>query len=246
MTRLSKRFWLDLHRWAGLKLFILLSFILITGTLATISHEIDWLIDPARRVAPQAAPAPSSQDWDGLTQAVRNARPDWSIEWISAPLDPWHAAEAVAVTPDGERRRLLIHPGTLEVLGDRGWFNAQRLFRDAHRRLMIFNVWGVIFVSSFSILLLISLTSGLFVYKKFWRGFFKKPRDRDARTLWGDLHRLGGVWSIWFIAVIALTGVWYLIEALGATVGQRVGPITKEPPPVAAVQASYDAAEGAE
>ncbi len=40
-----KRVWLDLHRWVGLKLSILLSFVLITGTLATVSHEIDWLLD---------------------------------------------------------------------------------------------------------------------------------------------------------------------------------------------------------
>lgn len=196
-----KRVWLDLHRWVGLKLFILLSFVLITGALATVSHEIDWLIDPARKVSPAAAP--EVQNWDGLAGAVRDARPGWAIEWIAAPLDPWHAAEVVGVTPEGEMRRLLIHPGTLEVQGDRPWFNAQRLFRDAHRRLMIFNIWGIVLVSSLSILMILSLVSGLFLYKKFWRGFFRKPRTRDARTFWGDMHRLGGVWSLWFVAVIA-------------------------------------------
>ena len=224
-----KRAWLDLHRWVGLKLFILLSFVLITGALATVSHEIDWLIDPARRVSPSTAPA--AQNWDGLVGAVREARPDWSIDWISAPLDPWHAAEAVGVTPEGERRRLLIHPGTFEIRGERPWFNAQRLFRDAHRRLMIFNVWGVVLVSSLSILLVLSLISGLFVYKKFWRGFFKKPRTRDARTFWGDMHRLGGVWSLWFVAVIALTSLWYLVEALGNAAGQRVARYAELDPP---------------
>ncbi|MEM9617784.1 MAG: PepSY-associated TM helix domain-containing protein [Pseudomonadota bacterium] len=229
-----KRVWLNLHRWVGLKLFILLSFVLITGTLATISHEIDWLIDPARRVSPAAAPA--KQDWDGLVEAAREARPDWSIHWVAAPLDPWHSAEVVGATPEGTLKRLLIHPGTLEIRGERGWFNAQRLFRDSHRRLMIFNVWGIILVSSLSILLMLSLISGLFVYKKFWRGFFKKPRMRDARTFWGDMHRLGGVWSLWFIAVIALTGFWYLIEALGNATGQRVGPFPEQAPPAAYMQ----------
>lgn len=233
-----KRIWLDLHRWVGLKLFILLSFVLITGTLATVSHEIDWLIDPARRVSPAAAPA--AQNWDGLVATARAARPDWAIDWIAAPLDPWHAAEMVGVTPAGERRRLLIHPGTLEVRGERDWFNAQRLFRDSHRRLMIFNVWGVVLVSSLSILMILSLISGLFIYKKFWRGFFKKPRMRDARTFWGDMHRLGGVWSLWFVAVIALTGGWYLIEALGNSMGQRVGRFAELAPPSALVAPTAD------
>lgn len=231
-----KRFWLNLHRWAGLKLFILLSFVLITGTLATVSHEIDWLIDPARKVSPAAAPA--IQDWDGLVETVQASRPDWSIDWIAAPLDPWHAVEVVGVNAEGERRRLLIHPGTLEVLGERGWFNAQRLFRDAHRRLMIFNIWGIVLVSSLSILMILSLISGLYLYKKFWRGFFKKPRMRNARTFWGDMHRLGGVWSIWFIFVIALTSVWYLVEALGNVSGIRVAPHAEQAPPTSLVQAT--------
>ena len=226
-----KRVWLDLHRWVGLKLFILLSFVLITGALATVSQEIDWLIDPARKVSPAAAP--EVQDWDGLAAAVRDARPGWSIDLIAAPLDPWHAAEVIGVTPEGERRRLLIHPGTLEIQGDRPWFNAQRLFRDAHRRLMIFNIWGVVLVSSLSILMILSLISGLFLYKKFWRGFFRKPRTRDARTFWGDMHRLGGVWSLWFVAVIALTSLWYLIEALGSITDIRVGPFPEQAPPAA-------------
>ena len=230
-----KRVWLNLHRWVGLKLFILLSFVLITGALATVSHEIDWLIDPARKVSPASAPA--IQDWDGLMETVHTSRPDWSIDWIAAPLDPWHAVEVVGVNAEGERRRLLIHPGTLEILGERGWFNAQRLFRDAHRRLMIFNVWGIVLVSSLSILMVLSLISGLYLYKKFWRGFFKKPRTRDARTFWGDMHRLGGVWSIWFIFVIALTSVWYLVEALGNATGIRVGPHAAQTPPAAFAQA---------
>jgi len=232
-----KRVWLNLHRWAGLKLFVLLSFVLITGTFATVSHEIDWLLDPARRVDPATAPA--GQDWDGLVNAARAARPDWVIEWIAAPLDPWHAAEVVGVGADGVRRRLLIHPGTMEVRGERGWFNAQRLFRDSHRRLMIFNIWGIVLVSSLSVLLILSLISGLFVYKKFWRGFFKRPRSRDARTFWGDVHRLGGVWSIWFIAVIALTSLWYLVEALGFAVGQRVADVPERAPPAALAQPAH-------
>ena len=208
---MRRRVWLDWHRWLGLKLSILMSFILITGTLATVSHEIDWLIDSDLRVSPR--PAEERASWGSLIDAVRAAYPDVVIDWISAPIDPWFAAEAVVLTPDGERRRIRIDPYTADVRGDASWGNAQRILRDAHRRLMIFHPIGIIFVSSFALLLLGSLVTGLVVYRRFWRGFFKNPRRRDARTLWGDLHRLGGVWSIWFIVVIGLTSVWYLVEA---------------------------------
>lgn len=29
------------------------------------------------------------------------------------------------------------------------------------------------------------------------------------------MHRLAGVWSLWFVLLIALTGLWYLVEQLG-------------------------------
>ena len=197
----------------GLKLSILISFVLITGTFATVSHEIDWLIDDTRRVWPPQAV--EQMDWQGVHDAVRAAYPDWAPERIIAPEAPWFAAEVWAHAPSGEWRRIWVHPHTLDVQGDTGWVNAQRILRDGHRRLMIFSGWGITLVSSLSILLLGSMISGLVVYKKFWRGFFRKPRTRDARTLWGDLHRLAGVWSLWFVFLMAITGLWYLVESLG-------------------------------
>src|SRR3546814_19184989 len=64
--------------------------------------------------------------------------------------------------------------------------------------------------------LLVSLVTGLVVYKRFWKGFFRPTlRIRHgARIFWGDFHRLSGIWSIWFIAVISITGTWFLIQAL--------------------------------
>jgi len=209
-----RRLWLDIHRWVGLKLSLLLSFVLISGTFATLSHEIDWLLEPERRVDPATVNG-APYDWEGMYEAARAAYPDWAIHWLSAPEDAWFAAEAVGYTELGERRRIYVHPGTLEVQGDGPWVNAQRILRDSHRRLMIFNAGGIILVSSLGVLLLISMVTGLVVYRKFWRGFFKKPRTRDARTFWGDLHRLGGVWSLWFIFLMGITALYYLVEAAG-------------------------------
>ncbi len=230
-----KRVWFDLHRWVGLKLSILLSFVLITGTLATLSHEIDWLIDPARRVLPPVAV--ERYDWQAIKDAAEDARPGWAIDWIAAPRDPWFAVEIVARDEEGALRRLFVHPSTHEVQGEGGWVNAQRILRDSHRRLMIFHPMGIVAVSSLSILLLLSLVSGLVIYKKFWRGFFRKPRTKDSRTLWGDLHRLGGLWSLWFVFVIALTSLWYLVETAGGMAGWRIAPPPEKAPHAASARA---------
>lgn len=212
---MKRRVWLDLHRWMGLKLSILMSFILITGTFAVVSHEIDWLIDASLRAAPpSSASSPGERaSWGTMLAAVRTAYPDRTVERLNAPVDRWFAAEALTVKPDGQWRRVRVDPSTGVVTGEAGWTNVQRILRDSHRRLMIPTAAGIILVSLFSLLLIGSLITGLIVYRRFWRGFFKAPRARDARTLWGDLHRLSGVWSIWFIAIMGLTGLFYLLEA---------------------------------
>jgi len=68
-------------------------------------------------------------------------------------------------------------------------------------------------VTSLGFILILSLVTGLITYKKFWRGFFRMPRWHcDRRTWFGDLHRLIGLWSLWFVALIGLTSVWYFVE----------------------------------
>src|SRR5690606_31335362 len=51
--------------------------------------------------------------------------------------------------------------------------------------------------------------------RKWWRGFFTRPRRERSRRFWGDLHRLAGVWSLWFVLLMAASGTWYLVESLG-------------------------------
>jgi uncharacterized iron-regulated membrane protein len=203
------------HHWVGLKLSLFMGFILLTGTLATLSHEIDWLIDPARRVDPASV---KGHDWVAMTRGAESRlKPGERILSLDAPVDPWFAASAT-VTKGGDDdapRFILIHPTTGAVTGESGWINAQRILRNTHRHLLLPTKYGVPIVSALSIPLLISLVTALVVYKKWWLGFFKPVRWRDARTAWGDLHRLSGLWGLWFVALMALTGLWYLVESLG-------------------------------
>jgi uncharacterized iron-regulated membrane protein len=53
------------------------------------------------------------------------------------------------------------------------------------------------------------------IYKHWWRGFLEPVRLERPRRAWGDVHRLAGVWSLPFLLLMALTGLWYLVESLG-------------------------------
>jgi len=204
--------WWIVHSWLGLKLSIFLSFILLTGTLAVFAHEIDWLVTPAMRVTPRDAPQAS---WGKLAQAAARSDPTARLQALYAPIDPWFAAEAWMDHGQGAPSRVYIDPWTARVTGTHGWANVHRFLRQVHRHLTLPTKIGIPIVCSLALLLATSLVTGIVTYKKWWRGFLRRPRGGDARRLTGDLHRLAGLWSLWFVALIAVTGVWYLVETLG-------------------------------
>jgi len=85
----------------------------------------------------------------------------------------------------------------------------------AHRHLMLPTIVGVPIVSSVAILMLLSLITSFVIYPKWYQGFFRKPRRAHRKYFWGDMHRLCGVWSLWLVLVVTITGIWYLVEVLG-------------------------------
>jgi uncharacterized iron-regulated membrane protein len=217
----KRRLWWVIHGWVGLKLSLFTVWVLLTGTFAVFSVEMDWLAQPALRVQPQDAPHVS---WGTMAAAAIAAVPEGRVSTVYAPPHAWFAAEALALVGADERRRIYINPYDGRVQGLAGWLSFQRFFREMHRHLLLPAKYGIPLVSSLSILLLLSIVTGLVTYKKFWRGFFRWPQGGNARRLTGDLHRFSGLWSLWFAVVITLTGVWYLVESLGGN-----APVPRQP-----------------
>lgn len=206
----ARRLWWHVHQWAGLKLAIFSAFVFATGTLAVVSAEIDWLLHPGLRVSPVAA-----TDFAAIARGAAAAPGVAAIRYIEPRTASGFAARVAVDYADGTMGYLQIHPVTGAVQGRQGFIDARRVLRNLHRHLNLPTWIGVPVVASLSILILVSFATSLVIYKKWWRGFFRAVRMRDARTMWGDIHRLAGVWSLWFVLLIGLTGLWYLVEALG-------------------------------
>lgn len=208
----ASRIWWEVHQWVGLKFSILLSFILLTGTLATLSHEIDWLLRPAMRVDPATVSAPV--DWPAVARTAAAQIGDGRIISLEAPVDRWFAAAAMVESADGSLSFVYVHPTTGALQGHGHWVGAQRILRNMHRHLMMPVAIGVPIVTSLAVLMAISLVTSFVVYKKWWRGFLKAIRFSDLRTGLGDFHRLAGLWSLWFVTLMILTSLWYMAEEL--------------------------------
>lgn len=210
----ASRLWWHVHHWVGFKLALFMTFVFLTGTLAVVANEIDWLLQPSLRVSPSSVGA--EPDWEKIVASATTHPGIKQVQGIDEPIAGAFAAKVSVIWDDGRYGLLHIHPATGAVQGEAPWVGAQRVLRNMHRHLNL-PVWiGVPIVCSLAFLMSISLVSSFMVYKKWWRGFLKLPRRRDSRTWWGDFHRLAGVWSLWFVALITLTGIWYFVEQMGA------------------------------
>ncbi len=190
--------------------------VLATGTLASVSPEIDRLLQPAMRVTPRDGAMAS---WGAWATGAQVGAPGLRIERIDSPIATGFAVEALAVDVAGERIRVQVDPWTAKPLGRTPWLGARRLLRDLHRHLFLPGWIGLPLVTLLALPLLASLMTAFAVYKKWWRGFLRLPRGPrsivDRRRFVGDLHRWGGLWTLPFLAVTATTGTYYLAEWAG-------------------------------
>ena len=207
---MSKKNWFLIHGWLGLYFGLLLFVICLSGTIAVLSHEIDWLFHPELRVEPQGEMKPVSV-W---VESAWQAHPDGFIYAVYAPVAPYFAAEIHAYFPDQtiQRKRILINPYTAQVQGTTAQFHVQRFLRTYHMMFFLPEV-GKYLVCSLGIVLLVSVISGLMIYKQWWKKLFTIRLTRGRRILFSDIHRSLGVWCLLFSLLMALTSVWYLAEA---------------------------------
>ncbi|MFR0672945.1 PepSY-associated TM helix domain-containing protein [Enterobacterales bacterium AW_CKDN230030176-1A_HGKHYDSX7] len=219
MSKKSRsKLWFLVHSWLALPIWFFVLIVCFTGMLAVVSQEIVWLANPDVRASKPNDEA-ERLSYQQILDALHKAEPDMAVRSLRQP-DGSHFALNVDVTfPDGTAPTLYVNPYTGAIQGKSPDFSFEQFTRALHGWWLVPFTngysWGWYLVSLLGLPMLASLVTGLVVYKKFWRGFFKPVRTgHGSRIFWGDVHRLAGVWSIWFVAVISITGTWFLIQAI--------------------------------
>ena len=205
--------WYRLHRLLSVQAAIFLCFILLTGTLAVVSHELDWLSNPAIRA--DTIDDGQQPAWATIYHnALEHAGTDPLVS-LRAPIHNGFAATVVVRNMQGERYRLYFNPVDGRYQGRGVWLNWQMTLRHLHRHLLLPTTLGITLVTSSAFLFLGLLISGLALQRNGLRSLFNMPRRSNPRVFWGELHRLTGLWSSWLLLVVTLTGFWYLLERWG-------------------------------
>ncbi|MFI7856561.1 PepSY-associated TM helix domain-containing protein [Pseudomonas promysalinigenes] len=214
----KSKLWFLVHSWLALPIWFFVLIVCFTGMLAVVSQELVWLANPDVRASKPDDNA-ERLTFQQVLDALHQAEPDMAVNTLSQPDGSHFALTARVTYPDGSSPMLYVNPYTGAIQGKMPDFNFEAFTRALHGWWLVpftngFS-WGWYMVSLLGLPMLASLVTGLVVYKKFWKGFFKPLRTgHGSRIFWGDLHRLAGVWSIWFIAVISITSIWFLIRAI--------------------------------
>lgn len=198
------------HAWAGFHLTLLTFVVLATGTLAVIADEIDWALDPGRRIHPVPGASPN---WDAMYATASAVRPGERIVGIRLGEFDSMAARVRTVKANGRPHLVFVHPATGELTGDRPWLSVQRILRDLHRYLFILiEGLGLPLVTVAAVVLLVQMSSGLVITRKWGKAMTTLRVHRGVRVFIGDLHRASAMWTLWFTLLIVLTSAWYFAE----------------------------------
>jgi uncharacterized iron-regulated membrane protein len=220
-----------LHGWLGLNLGLLLFVICLSGSFATLSNEIDWLLNPDQHIErPAGAPAGvAGYDWTAMHDSLRKAFPDGRNLGIYAPEARGSAALSYVETPRGQRLKVYLNPYTGAVQGRTSFFNVQRFFRSFHRRFFDGDR-GITLIAFMGFPMLLLALSGFIYYRGWLKQMVTLRRDKGARIFWSDLHKGAGIWGLLFTLLIALTGIFYFVE-LGYIAADNYEALQAEPLP---------------
>lgn len=198
---------------------ILFFIVCFSGTLATLSHEMDWVFIPAIRATPQEVFASKNV----IVSNIKKTYPKGRITYWSRQEEPY-LCDLIQVLEGEKRKYVFANQYTGEIQGSAN-LTFQRFFRDLHYYLFIPFQLGHFTVLIFGLLLFISLITALLFYKKWWRKLFELRTGKGALVFFRSLHRLVGLWSIPFTLLFSITGIWYFIERANvADIRREVNP----------------------
>lgn len=210
----------QVHGWTGLTLGLLLFIVCFSGTVATVSAEIDWLLNPAMRA--EAAEPGAAPSWERWYRAAEAVHPEAHILAINAPpADGWAVGATLSYGPL-DYRQVYIHPDTGVVQGTFSQFNVGRFFRSFHKQFYIYPgslPHGAWIVGPTAVVLLLSVVTGFFFYKIRWADMMMRPRNPGVRAWLSTAHRAAGIWMLAFSLIFALTGLWYFAERAALDAG---------------------------
>jgi uncharacterized iron-regulated membrane protein len=194
------------HHWCGLIVGIFLLVMSISGSLLVFSDEIEGAYESNWTTVNNPSGAFS---YDASFSNIQKLYPGWEIRLYEQP----HINEALVydLRKGTALKKIFVHPvnGSILHVSDKVQNQLHRWLLSLHYTLFA-GTAGKITVFFIGILFLVSLITGIYIYRKaivkviFFRVRINK---KSRRSLSSSLHRIIGVWTLVFNLLIVITGL---------------------------------------
>jgi uncharacterized iron-regulated membrane protein len=219
-----RRVLFQVHLWVGVCTGLYIFVVCVTGAALVFRIDMQRALHPHLFTARTAGPVAHPAD---VMESVARAFPAATVSGVDAPttLRPTYLAYALA----GERfLTILLDPVTAELLGELPEDSAVRTLQDLHFDLLAGRAGRVINGLGALFLLTMCLT-GLVIW---WPGRSNWARglivdfSRSWRRITWELHSAVGIWTITFIAMWSVTGVYFVFPTQFRSALNRLSPLT--------------------
>ncbi len=179
---------------------------LATGTLATLSIDLEKLLEPSGASQLEAGALDAIEAWSSAN--------DRSLRLVELTGD--HGAVAWIVDEEGRWRRVYLDASG-RPRASRALLGASAVLRDVHRQIAIGHA-GLYVVTPLSIVLLVMIATGLASQRRF--AFGVTGTSAHART--ASLHRTFGTLALAPALLFGVTGLVYVAETIVEDAGSSL------------------------
>lgn len=230
MTRIGLRnVWLQIHKWIGLILAILIIPLSVTGAALVWHQALDRMLSPDRYAVTRGSTLPADRFAAAARRAFPKGSPIASIRMPVAAGDPVIAmsgALPTRVQGPSPRINVYLDPATarvLEVSNSRS--GPVMVLHMIHGTFMVPGI-GRQMVGWTGVAMMISCLSGLWLWWPTTGRWIRGLRWRRHRDFDANLHHLFGFWIAMPMFILSFTGAWISFPAFfGPLVGENGRPM---------------------
>ena len=201
----------QVHLWSGIGIGLYVLMISVTGSLLVYANELYVAATPKPIISTASLPRLTDAQ---LTDAAVRAYPGYQVVNLGRARNPDQAVD-VSLRRGGQEKQRLFDPRTGDDLGEsvplRIWLVSKLL--DLHDNLLggstgrTINGVGALALLGLATTGLVSWWPGI----RTWRGSVRLHRGVGWKRLVWDLHSMIGFWSVGFILLFGLSGLYLAI-----------------------------------
>jgi uncharacterized iron-regulated membrane protein len=194
-----------LHIWGGIILGAVLSLTCLTGSVIVFRTEVDRA--PLPHIRTTAGSAPRMRLTDAEHEIAR-LQPGARVTRIYLPQDASDPYLFQIRTADDQTRRVVIDPSSGKPVGELKKAAWMDWMIDLHRNVLVGKT-GRKIVGGIGVLGVILGATGLLLWVIRginWRSLVT-IRKQPVRRFNFELHRVSGLWTLWYVLLLSLTGV---------------------------------------